>query len=88
MNIPRFSAEASLYRSSGRYRMGHTDQSGMGVAPARMTARWCYKKDSNCTQFCGAVTDPDYRYECFGLCDKYLDNCLGRGVWTDQAARF
>ena len=86
MTIPRFSAEASLYRTSGRFRVAHTDQSGMGVEPARMTAQWCYKKDSNCTQFCGRVQDPDWRYQCFSLCDSYLDNCLDRGKWTDRAA--
>lgn len=86
MAIPRFTAEASLYGTSGRYRMVHTDQSGIGVAPARMKPQWCYMRDSRCTEFCGKVQDPDWRHECFMLCNRYLDNCLSRGVWTDRAA--
>lgn len=87
MTIPRFTAEASLYGTSGGYRLARVDRDGTSVAPARMTPQWCYHKDSHCTQFCGAVQDPRWRYECFSLCDKYLDNCLDRGIWTDQAAR-
>ena len=87
MAIPRFTAEASLYRTSGQYRMTHTDQSGMSIAPARMTPQWCYMRDSRCTQFCGNVKDPNWRHECFMRCNIYLDNCLSSGVWTDRAAR-
>ncbi len=88
MKIPGFTAEESLHRTSGQYRMAQTDQGAMGIQPARMTPQWCYYKDSRCTQFCGKVTNPDWRYECFSRCNIYLDNCLGKGVWTDQAARF
>jgi hypothetical protein len=44
----------------------------------------CYRKDSDCTVFCGQVTNPDYRYECFGICDRMLDRCLDTGDWTDS----
>jgi hypothetical protein len=86
MAIPGFSAEASLGKKSGRYRQAHSDRADVGVAPARMTPQECYRRDSNCTQFCGRVQDSEWRHECFMLCNKYLDNCLGRGIWTDQAA--
>jgi hypothetical protein len=86
MAIPRFTAEASLYGTRGQYRLTHTDQSGMGVAPARMSAKWCYWKDVGCTDFCGGVQDPEWRHECFMRCNLYLNNCLDRGVWTDKAA--
>jgi hypothetical protein len=49
-----------------------------------LTPEQCYRKDSDCTQFCGDVTDPDYRYECFGICDRMLDRCLDTGDWTDS----
>ena len=48
-----------------------------------LTAQQCYRKDSGCTQFCGAVTG-DLRYECFGICDRMLDHCLDTGDWTDS----
>jgi hypothetical protein len=44
----------------------------------------CYRKDSDCTQFCGEVTDPNYRYDCFAICDRMLDRCLDTGDWTDS----
>jgi len=56
------------------------------VAEARMTPQQCYQRDSNCTQFCGDVKDSEWRHECFMRCNKYLDNCLSKGVWTDQGA--
>ena len=87
MTIPRFTADASLSRTSGRYRMSRTDHSSGGVEAARMTAQWCYYRDSRCTQFCGGV-NPDYRYECFSICDKKLSNCLDIGRWTEKAAMF
>lgn len=49
-----------------------------------LTPEQCYRKDSDCTQFCGAVTDPDYRYDCFAICDRMLDRCLDTGDWTDS----
>jgi hypothetical protein len=49
-----------------------------------LTPEQCYRKDSDCTQFCGDVTDPNYRYECFGICDRMLDHCLDTGDWTDS----
>ena len=49
-----------------------------------LTPEQCYRKDSDCTQFCGDVTDPNYRYECFGICDRMLDRCLDTGDWTDS----
>ena len=49
------------------------------------TPQQCYQRDSQCTQFCGRVQDQTWRYECFSRCNIYLDNCLSRGVWTDQA---
>jgi hypothetical protein len=49
-----------------------------------LTPEQCYRKDSDCTQFCGEVTNPDYRYECFGICDRMLDRCLDTGDWTDS----
>lgn len=44
----------------------------------------CYRRDSDCTRFCGDVAD-DLRYECFGICDRMLDRCLETGDWTDSA---
>ena len=49
-----------------------------------LSPQQCYRKDSDCTQFCGQVTDPKYRYECFGICDRMLDHCLDTGDWTDS----
>lgn len=43
----------------------------------------CYRKDSDCTRFCGDVTD-EMRYECFSICDRMLDRCLSTGDWTDS----
>jgi hypothetical protein len=52
---------------------------------AALSPQQCYQRDSGCTQMCGNVKDMTWRYECFSRCDIYLDNCLSRGVWTDQA---
>jgi hypothetical protein len=49
-----------------------------------LTPQQCYQKDSDCTQFCGAVTG-DLRYECFGICDRMLDKCLDTGDWNDSS---
>lgn len=89
MNMPGFTAEVSL---SGTSRIvsinGVTRFEGFlkpsAIVPS-MTPQECYKRDSNCTQFCGQVQDPDWRHECFMRCNIYLDNCLSRGVWTDQS---
>jgi xanthosine utilization system XapX-like protein len=43
----------------------------------------CYRRDSDCTQMCGEVTG-DLRYECFSICDRMLDRCLGTGEWSDS----
>jgi hypothetical protein len=48
-----------------------------------LTPQQCYQKDSDCTQFCGAVTG-DMRYECFAICDRMLNRCLTTGDWTDS----
>ena len=56
-----------------------------GGGSGGLSAGECYAKDSGCTQFCGRVKGA-MRYECFNRCDKYLGNCLDRGVWTDQPA--
>jgi len=86
MTIPGFSADASIYTTSEQYRAPQAPRGASGIQPARMKPQYCYWRDSRCTQFC-AGADPDMKYECFSLCDKYLDNCLSRGVWTDRAAR-
>jgi hypothetical protein len=49
-----------------------------GLSPAQ-----CYQKDSDCTQFCGAVTS-GMRYECFAICDRMLNRCLDTGEWSDS----
>jgi hypothetical protein len=85
MKIPGFTAEKSVYTTSRPYRMVQGNHGAMAIQPATMTPQECYRRDSNCTQFCGKVKDPYWRYECFALCNKYLDNCLGTGVWTDRA---
>ncbi len=60
--------------------------SGAFCATAQaMTPQACYKRDSNCTKMCDKANGPDWRHECFMLCNKYLDNCLANGVWTDQS---
>ena len=48
-----------------------------------LSPQQCYRKDSDCTQFCGDVTG-DMRYECFKICDRMLDHCLDTGDWTDS----
>lgn len=48
-----------------------------------LSPQQCYRRDSDCTQFCGDVTG-DRRYECFGICDRMLDRCLSTGEWTDS----
>jgi hypothetical protein len=48
-----------------------------------LTPEQCYRKDSDCTQFCDKVTG-ELRYECFGICDRMLDHCLDTGDWTDS----
>jgi hypothetical protein len=48
-----------------------------------LTPQQCYQKDSDCTQFCGAVTG-DLRYECFAICDRMLTRCLTTGDWDDS----
>jgi hypothetical protein len=48
-----------------------------------LTPQQCYQKDSDCTQFCGAVTG-DLRYECFAICDRMLNRCLTTGDWSDS----
>lgn len=48
-----------------------------------LSPQQCYRRDSDCTQFCGAVTG-DLRYECFGICDRMLDRCLETGEWSDS----
>lgn len=40
-----------------------------------LTPEQCYRRDSDCTQFCGEMTG-DMRYECFRICDRMLDRCL------------
>lgn len=87
MKIPGFTAEESVHTTSRPYHMAQSNHDAMAVRPAE-TPQECYKRDSNCTQFCGNVKDPKWRYECFSRCNIYLDNCLGRGVWTDRAATF
>jgi hypothetical protein len=87
MTIPRFTADKSLYRTSGRYTAAHAERSEAGVQAARMTAQWCYWRDSQCTQFC-AGAHPDYRYDCFAICDQHLDHCLDKGTWKMKAAAF
>ena len=52
-----------------------------------MTPQACYKRDSQCTQFCGRVKDANWRHECFMRCNIYLNNCLSSGTWTDRPLR-
>jgi hypothetical protein len=49
-----------------------------GLTPAE-----CYRRDSQCTQFCADVSRTR-RYECFSICDRMLDNCLQSGDWSDS----
>lgn len=58
--------------------------SALAGPAAAMTPKACYKRDSQCTQFCGRVKNPEYRSECFSRCNIYLNNCLDRGDWTDR----
>lgn len=65
--------------------MGTLDSaSAMPLKREGLSAAECYRADSGCTQFCGEVTNPDYRYPCFAICDRMLDRCLGTGEWTDS----
>jgi hypothetical protein len=67
--------------------MGAVD-SAFAVPPtlnsSGLSPQQCYRRDSDCTQFCGEVSG-DMRYECFGICDRMLDNCLETGDWSDSA---
>jgi len=83
-NIPGFTAEESLRKPSNFFSIDQFEGAGSASIVTSMTPQECYKRDSNCTQFCGQVKDPDWRHECFMRCNIYLDNCLSRGVWTDQ----
>lgn len=86
MTTPGFTADAATSPARQTYLMASRGR-GVGIEPAaKMSPQECYKRDSNCTQFCGRITDSKWRYECFSRCNIYLDNCLGRGVWTDRAA--
>jgi hypothetical protein len=55
------------------------------VNTSGLTPEQCYRRDSQCTEFCGRVTG-DLRYECFAICDRMLDNCLTTGDWDDSPA--
>ncbi len=83
--IPGFTAEESLRKSSNYLSIDQFEGARSTAIVASMTPQECYRRDSQCTQFCGRVQDPDWRHECFMRCNIYLDNCLSRGVWTDQS---
>jgi hypothetical protein len=73
-----------IKRSSVLFALGLTAVSLLNSTASALTPQQCYKRDSNCTQFCKDAK-ADWRNECFSRCDIYLDNCLGTGVWTDQS---
>lgn len=64
-----------------------TFQSASAVPPtlntSGLTPAQCYRRDSDCTHFCGEVSG-DMRYECFKICDRMLERCLDTGEWTDS----
>jgi hypothetical protein len=71
--------------ASARIALGLTALTLTPHAASALNPQQCYKRDVNCTKFCGGVKDPDWQHECFMRCNIYLDNCLGTGVWTDQS---
>ena len=86
MTIPRFSAEASLYRTSGRYRVAHADQSGMGVEAARMTAQWCYRETRIARSSAVRCRIPIGGTSASAAAIYIWAIAWERGVWTDRAA--
>jgi hypothetical protein len=84
--IPGFTAEESLRKPNKYFAIDQFEEARSTTIVASMTPQECYKRDSQCTQFCGRVKDPKWRHECFMRCNIYLDNCLSRGIWTDRSA--
>lgn len=63
--------------------IGSASASPPVLGTSGLTPEQCYRRDSDCTRFCGEVTG-DLRYECFKICDRMLDNCLTTGDWDDS----
>jgi hypothetical protein len=60
MTIPRFSAEASLYRTRNRYHLSSSDFEGPGehtIVPAYLPGPQTRERCSGCTDVCVAVKD-------------------------------
>jgi hypothetical protein len=79
MNLPGFTAEASVYATQNRYLTGHQSLgSNRGVALAGM----CTCADPECTSFsCSSRPDPDCEGACVGGVDtQRCCDCTG-GIW-------
>lgn len=63
MGVPGFTAETSLYQTSGNYRMGRTFAPVGGTVQAAQDN--CFK---NCMDDCVFGPTPHGRLECLGIC--------------------
>src|SRR4051794_34504584 len=82
LNIPRFTAEASLYTLSGRYRMAQAPARARGViCPADYVDHNCYIKCHNaCTNGCKADLVGSSLGQCLHACIKECnDECTRPG---------
>jgi hypothetical protein len=86
MNLPRFSAEASLYKTTSYYQIGATSkEGGYLVHPALTGVRtpWCSKLNlacfNTCAKGCGL---PPFGEVCREACENrcmFLAPCQGSG---------
>jgi hypothetical protein len=78
MSLPRFTGEASVYRTSNRYRMVETlDQADNALRPAmlRFSSLFVDPCVSDCLQFCRGISKLEVREACRDGC--YLGCNLG-----------
>ncbi|HWP93368.1 MAG TPA: hypothetical protein VNN20_14335 [Thermodesulfobacteriota bacterium] len=74
MNLPGFTAETSVYRSTGRYTVSYSsDMKESGIVPAMFRSRFCMTACLACAAFLvmSPVPDPgDFLTcgACFGVC--------------------
>jgi hypothetical protein len=74
MNMPGFNAEASLYKSNGRYQAEAFKQANEGVYPARIACDTCSDVYDDCLDGCGNT--PRCRTSCRRVLDNCLNNCI------------
>jgi hypothetical protein len=80
MSMPGFSAEASLYKTSGRYHSAHafTESGGNALLPAQWDGDCDWRCFWDCQRRCPSVCGSDH--ECLVTCREfwcYLEcNCI------------